>query len=86
MIDQFAKLLALSHYIPNFWINDAEMMSVALMNDPTGAQGVGKGKMKEGQKPSWGKPRLGQMMILLEVIHELKTIRKAREDAHFVRL
>lgn len=81
---QYAKLVALSRYMPHFWIADAEMMGVVLMSDPLSTEGVGKGKMKEGQMPSWGKPRFGQLMILLEVIHALKAVRSAKQDASLV--
>ena len=61
--------------MPNFWIGDAEMMSVALMSDP----GVSKGTRKESDALTWGKPRLGQITILLELIGRLRGIRTENE-------
>ena len=51
------------------------MMSVALMSDP----GVSKGARKESEALTWGKPRLGQMTILLELIGRLRGIRSENE-------
>ena len=65
--------------MPNFWTTDAEMVSVALMSDP-GGSGLGKGKAKEGQAPVWGKARLGQTVVLLELVRKLKSIREELLD------
>ena len=78
---QIATLMALGRFMPNFWTSDAEMLSVALMSDP-GSTNTGKGKTKEGEKVPWGKPRLGQTMILLEVIANLRTYRKENDSKH----
>lgn len=73
---QLGILVAISEYMPNFWTSDPEMVSVALMNDASGGAGLGKGKRKEGQPPEWGKARLGQTVLLLELIGKLKGIRE----------
>lgn len=78
---QMATLTTLGRYMPNFWTSDAEMLSVALMSDP-GSTHSSKGKMKEGEKPPWGKLRLGQTMILLELIANLRNIREEHEAKH----
>ncbi|KAL5504188.1 hypothetical protein ACEPAH_8262 [Sanghuangporus vaninii] len=76
---QLAILVGIEHYMPNFWTSDAEMVSVALMSDP-GGSGLGKGKAKEGQTPMWGKARLGQTLVLLELVKKLKNIREEFHD------
>ncbi|KAH8118013.1 hypothetical protein DFH11DRAFT_1541265 [Phellopilus nigrolimitatus] len=81
---QLAILVALAHYMPNFWTTDAEMVSVALMSDPAVGGGFAKGKAKEGQSPAWGKSRLGQTVVFLELIGKLRSIRVdhyAKQDA-----
>lgn len=70
---QLAILVSLAHYMPEFWTTDAEMLSVALMSDPGAA---GKGKEKESQSPLWGKARLGQTAVLLELIGNLRSRRE----------
>lgn len=75
MSRQIATLTTLGRFMPNFWTSDAEMLSVALMSDP-GSNTIGKGKTKEGEKVPWAKQRLGQTMILLEVIVNLRTYQK----------
>ena len=78
---QMATLMTLGRFMPSFWTSDAEMLSVALMSDP-GSTNNSKGKLKEGELPQWGKPRLGQTMIVLELITSLQTIRKEHETHH----
>ena len=73
---QLAVLIALAQFMPNFWTTDPEMVSVALMSDPGSGAAPGKGKAKEGQTPTWGKARLGQSVVLLELIGKLRVIRE----------
>ena len=79
---QLTILVALESYMPHFWTADAEMVSVALMSDPAGS--FGKGKGKEGLIPEWGPPRLGQEIVMLEVIGKLRGIRIAHKQANLV--
>lgn len=68
--NQLCILNLLARYIPEFWIKDAEMVSVALMSEPA--------PNKSGSAP---KPRLGQMVLLIELIDHLRTIRAAKDLA-----
>ena len=69
--------------MPNFWTSDAEMLSVALMSDPGSTNtNTGKGKTKDVEKLPWGRPRLGQTMVLVEVIANLRAYRKDNEAKH----
>ena len=60
--------------MPNVWTTDAEMVGVALMGEACEVS-TAKGKAKEGQLPTWGKARLGQSILLLELILRLRGIR-----------
>lgn len=71
-------LTALANYFPGFWIANDEMMCIALMNDV--GVGVGKGKAKQGAAPKWGKARLGQCVLFLELISYLRMLNKMKKD------
>lgn len=84
---QLGVLVVLEHHMPSFWTTNAEMVSVALTNDPGSGVGLGKGKAKEGQPPVWGKAKLGQTAVLLELIRKLRSIREdhnKKQDAGMV--
>lgn len=51
------------------------MMSVALMRDV----GAGKGKSVETSSPTWGKARLGQSVLLMELIGYIQSVRHAKD-------
>lgn len=79
---KLAILIWLSHFMPDFWISDAEMIAVALMSDPGGGAALVKQKTKESLSPEWGKARIGQMVIFLEVIGRLRSVRNEHEETH----
>ena len=81
---QLALLAVLSHAVPRLLISDAEMISVALMSETGG--NFGKGKGREGAPAAWAKPRLGQLVLLLQLIDRLRSIRLSQKDAQTVRL
>lgn len=58
------------------------MIAVALMSDPGGGAALIKQKGKEGQPPEWGKARVGQMAIFVEVILKLRSVRLEHGEAH----
>ena len=62
-------IVALSRFLPDFWTQDVEMISFALMSDVGGA---GKGASNETDRPTWGNARLGQSVLLLELIAEIQ--------------
>lgn len=68
-------LVIVSKFLPDFWIRDAEMMSVALMSDA----GTKKETALEGENRSWSKARLGQSVVMLEVIGAIQAARHERE-------
>ncbi|CAL1699709.1 unnamed protein product [Somion occarium] len=72
---QLQTLAAISTYVPDFWTRDPEMMAVALMSDTTGL----KGKAPAQPIPTWGKSRLGQSVLLIELIEQLRMIRHSKD-------
>ena len=57
----------ISRFLSDFWTRDAEMLSVALMSEGT--------NKPSGEKPVWGKARLGQSTLLVELIHRVQALR-----------
>lgn len=75
---QFGIVTALAYYLPDFWIRDSEMVSVALMSDV--GTSISKGKAKEGQPVPWSRTRIGQSLIMLELIRCVKELTKKKKD------
>ena len=85
IVTQLRIVTAIATYLPHFWTGDvanpapaAEMFSIALMSDAGGGAG-GKGKGKEDEL-RWGKTRLGQCVLTLELIAKVKELSKAKKD------
>ncbi|KAI0077367.1 hypothetical protein K474DRAFT_1751763 [Panus rudis PR-1116 ss-1] len=68
-------LTALSKFLPDFWTRDVEMISVALLSDSATA----KGKGTASSVPVWGKVRLGQCALLVELINHFQYVRQAKD-------
>jgi hypothetical protein len=60
------------------------MMCIALLSDG-GVVSGGKGKQRPGEPPKWGKARLGQCVLFLELISFLKQLMKSKKDITSVR-
>lgn len=54
------------------------MIAVALMSDP--GNSFIKGKGKDELLPSWGKPRLGQCVVILELIAHVQKLISEKKD------
>ena len=80
--NHLSKLIAIGRYMPYLWTSDAEMVSVAIVGDPGG--GFAKGKGREGGQPSWGTARLGQSMLILELIDSIKSVRAQYKELQIV--
>ncbi|KAL4263814.1 Protein UNC80 C-terminal domain-containing protein [Pleurotus pulmonarius] len=74
VLNHLRVLTAISKFLPDLWMRDAEMVAVALLSDP-GTKG------SNGTAPTWGIPRLGQSVILMEIISSLQTVRHRKEGA-----
>lgn len=64
-----AILTVVSRFLPDFWTRDAEMVSVALMSESS--------NKSSNAGIVWGKARLGQSALLVELIGRLQAVRKA---------
>ena len=72
--NEFAHIIAIRNYMPDFLTSNAEMLSVALMSDPSGS--LMKGKGIEG-RAKWAKTRIGQNMVFLEVLCKFSEFRNS---------
>ncbi|THH18726.1 hypothetical protein EW146_g2314 [Bondarzewia mesenterica] len=77
IINQLRIIAVLTRFLPNFWIRDVEMLLVALMSDSKPAKQASQGR--EG--PVWGKIRIGQLVILTELIAYVQAISRGRDSS-----
>ncbi|KAG1862719.1 hypothetical protein DFJ58DRAFT_869677, partial [Suillus subalutaceus] len=70
---QLGVIAAISVFLPDFWTRDTEMILVALMNEPTAI-------LQSGSKRKWAQARLGQMIILVELIACVKAVSRISQD------
>ncbi|KAG7448488.1 uncharacterized protein BT62DRAFT_929572 [Guyanagaster necrorhizus] len=78
VVNHLCTITIMSRFLPDFWVRDAEMISVAVMSDiGGGGDANGKGKAKEG---AWGNARLGQSVLLVELIGKVQGIRREKEN------
>ena len=73
VVNQVCILNTLTKLVQDFWTRDPEMISVALMSDATTSV---KGKSPAG-RVTWGTPRFGQSMLLIELIDYVKSVRQS---------
>ena len=69
-------IAAISKFFPDFWLRDVGMITTVLMLD---VGGQGKGKSTSTVELVWGKARLGQSTLLLELIGWIQTLRHSIE-------
>lgn len=77
MANHICAITLLSKFLPDFWTRDAEMMSIALMSGATG----GMKKEDVSAAPIWGMARLGQSVLLVELIGHIQAVRRAKEGS-----
>ena len=72
--NQLCALHSMARFFPGMWTHSADMMSVALMTDPSARPQV-------GSVPSLakGKARYGQMAVLVELIQHMRRIRTSKD-------
>jgi hypothetical protein len=74
VINYLCIITTLASYLPDFWTRDAEMVAVALMsNGPTS-------KHTSQTSLEWTQVRLGQLVLFVEVIHQIQTLRRVKEE------
>ncbi|PCH35413.1 hypothetical protein WOLCODRAFT_133859 [Wolfiporia cocos MD-104 SS10] len=76
--NQICILNCIAKYLPDFWCRDAGMMSVALISDLGGAK---QQPAPQGEGPVWGRARLGQSVLLVELTQFLRSVREAKDIA-----
>ncbi|KDR79961.1 hypothetical protein GALMADRAFT_242128 [Galerina marginata CBS 339.88] len=72
VVNHLCTLQVHSKYVEDYWVRDVEMMCMALLGD---AGSVSPGGM-QGQ---WGVARLGQLVLLVELIGKIQKIRLEKE-------
>lgn len=78
IINHLCTLAIHSKYIGDYWNRDAEMICIALLSD-VGAEKETMTSMV-GNTP-WGVARLGQSVLLLELIGKIQAVRRIKESA-----
>lgn len=73
VVNHLCAMVVVSKFLPDFWIRDAEMMAVALMSD------IGGKKSEDPGSISWTQARLGQCVLLVELIGRLQAARHQKE-------
>ena len=75
ILNHLRTIQILARHLPFFWIRDAEMLLVALMSDSGGTE---KGP-RDNVGPSWGQVRLGQLVVLIELIANVQATRQDKD-------
>ena len=76
MVTHLCILTAVAKYLPDLWLRDAEMMSVALMSDAIGTKSV---DTPQDGRPRRGKPRIGQCVLVIELLEQLRVVAQAKD-------
>ncbi|KAJ7050907.1 hypothetical protein C8F01DRAFT_1000073 [Mycena amicta] len=73
-LQSLVGICAVARFVPDYWTKDAEMMGVALVGG-----GAAKGQVanRNGQPLTWGVARLGQSVLLVEMIGRIQVVRRA---------
>ncbi|KAH8084333.1 hypothetical protein BXZ70DRAFT_1046150, partial [Cristinia sonorae] len=83
VINQLLVLNAVSTYVLDLWIRDPDMIATALTSDSSAAN---QSRVSTaGEIPRWGKARVGQSALILEVIRQLSSIRNSKDTAQMSR-
>ncbi|TBU39115.1 hypothetical protein BD309DRAFT_873000 [Dichomitus squalens] len=78
--NHLCSLYSVARFYPGIWTHNPEMMSVAIMMDPTGSRKVTE---PTGAAPTQGRVRIGQMVIMVELLHHLRRMRQLKDPAAF---
>lgn len=81
VVNHLCSITIVSKFLPEYWTRDAEMLSVALMSDIGGA----KATITATNLTGHGTTRLGQSILLLELIGHIQGIRHVKEASSSVR-
>lgn len=75
MVNHLCTIQAHTKYVQDYWTRDPEMLCVALLSDI----GLGSGNDKRV------KARLGQLVLLVELIGKIQKLRHEKESSPTVR-
>ncbi|KAJ6582913.1 hypothetical protein DFH09DRAFT_278368 [Mycena vulgaris] len=76
ILNHLCAITAVSRFLPDFWTRDAEMMSVALMSSAGGSKANAPDAI-----PVWGTARLGQSVLLVEMIGKIQAVRRTKDSS-----
>jgi hypothetical protein len=80
ILNHLRTITMVAQYLPSFWIRDSEMLLVALMSDSGGKE---KGS-QDNVGSSWGQVRLGQLVVLIELIAYIQATRQDKDGVSSV--
>ncbi|KDR72729.1 hypothetical protein GALMADRAFT_228996 [Galerina marginata CBS 339.88] len=72
VVNQFCTIRVHSKYVEDYWVRDMEMICIAVLGDGANAKPGGT----EGR---WGIARLGQLVLLAELIGKIQKMRHEKE-------
>jgi hypothetical protein len=75
VVNHLCTLEVHSKYVTDYWLRDVEMMCVALMGN------AGASSDDPGMPGQWGVARLGQLVLLVELIGKIQGVRHDKEAA-----
>lgn len=75
--NQLCALYSVARFFPALWTHDPEMVSVALMSDPTARTA----STSSDDGPRKGQARYGQLVLTVELIQHLRRVRQTRDPA-----
>lgn len=78
-MNHLCTLQAHSKYVSDYWLRDADMMSFALLGDAGGAPASASSSPTDAVP--WGSIRLGQLILLVELIGKIQAARHLKEAA-----
>ncbi|KAJ7209904.1 hypothetical protein B0H12DRAFT_1242805, partial [Mycena haematopus] len=74
VLNHLCGITAVARFLPDFWTRDAEMMSVVLMGGAGGSKPAAPVAV-----PVWAPARLGQSVLLLEMVGRMQAIRRMKD-------
>lgn len=74
VVRQLSVLGAITKFMPEFWMRDPDMMSVALMSDISGSK-----HPSDRESAMNAKPRIGQLVLAVELAERLQMVRQVKD-------
>jgi hypothetical protein len=77
VVNHLCTIQAHAKYVQDYWTRDPQMLCVALLSD-IGMTDAGSGNNK------WANARLGQLVLLVELIGKIQKLRHEKENSSAV--